>query len=75
MIIQSQISSALSLPSEIRTIAFPGVVGVILLEYGNDVPAYGELSSYELRPVPADRPSKGRSNDRTQGTDAVIITR
>lgn len=55
--------------------AFPGVVGVILLELCTDVPAYGELNSYALRPVLVDRPSKGRSNDRMQGIDAVMITR
>jgi hypothetical protein len=68
-------SSVLSLLSGNRTNAFPGVVGVILLEVCTDVPAYGELNLYALRPVLVNLPSNVRSNDRMQGIDAVMITR
>lgn len=65
----------LSFPSDIRATVFPGVFGVIRLELGAEVPAYGEWSSYTLRPEAGYLSSKERNNDRMHGIDAVIMTR
>lgn len=76
LLFHSKISSALEL-SEIRIIDFPVIVGVNLrdLDVGIEFPAYGELNSYALRPVPIVRPRTDRSNDLIQGIDAVMMTK
>lgn len=48
-------------------------VDLRFLGVGTEPPAYGELNSYVLRPVPVP-PRTDRIRDLMQGIDAVMIT-
>lgn len=41
---------------------------------GTELPAYGELNSYVLLPVPVVPPRTDRIRDLMQGIDAVMMT-